>query len=72
MVIHTCGKPGIHAHVLAGALIDEGDDALEAAFRQAVDMVNADRTILVRTRLIGVVEKIPKGDSFKASKKGLA
>ncbi len=32
-------------------------------------MVNADRTILVRTRLIAQIEKVPPGDSFKASKK---
>lgn len=35
-----------------------------------MDLVNADRSVLVRTRLIAHIEKIPPGDSFKASKKG--
>ena len=43
---------------------------METAFEFAVDMINADRSLLVRTRLISHKEKIPRGDSFKASKKG--
>ena len=54
----------------SGGIFDEGEDAQEAAFQHAVDLVNADRSLLVRTRLIAHIEKIPSGDSFKASKKG--
>jgi ionotropic glutamate receptor len=55
---------------LIGALFDEGDDAMEAAFRHGIDMINADRSVLVRTRLIAHIEKIAPGDSFTASKQG--
>ena len=42
----------------------------EAAFRHAIDLVNADRNVLVRSRLTAHIEKIPHGDSFRASQKG--
>ena len=34
-------------------------------------MINDDRSLLVRTRLIAHIERIPRGDSFKATKKGI-
>jgi hypothetical protein len=57
---------------LSGALFVEGDEsaAQEAAFRHAIDLVNADRNVLVRSRLTAHIEKIPHGDSFRASQKG--
>jgi hypothetical protein len=56
----------------AGAIFIEGDAsaAPEAAFRHAIDLVNADRNVLVRSRLTAHIEKVPPGDSFKASQKG--
>lgn len=55
-----------------GALFTEGDEfaAQEAAFRHAVDLINADRHVLARSRLTGIIEKIAHGDSFRASQKG--
>ena len=32
-------------------------------------MTNADRSVLVRTKLVAHPEQIPRGDSFKATKK---
>ena len=34
-----------------------------------MDLINADRSLLVRTRLIAHTERIPRGDSFKATKR---
>lgn len=55
-----------------GALFDDDDNRapLEAAFRLGVDMVNADRTILARSRLIVHIEKLGHGNSYKVSNKG--
>ena len=55
---------------ISGAIFDEGHDSQEAAFQHAVDLINADRSLLVRTRLIAHIERIPRGDSFKATKRG--
>ena len=56
---------------ISGAIFDEGHDSQETAFHHAVDMINLDRSLLVRTRLIAHIERIPRGDSFKATKKGI-
>ena len=56
--------------IFKGAIVEEGEDAIEAAFTYALESINADRSLLVRTRLISDPdEKIPAGDSFKASKR---
>ena len=52
-----------------GGIFDQGDPSAKA-FQFAVDMINDDRALLVRTRLIPNVFEIPEGDSFKASKQG--
>ena len=52
-----------------GGIFDQGDPSAKA-FQFAVDMINEDRSLLVRTRLIPSVFEIPEGDSFKASKQG--
>ena len=54
---------------LSGALFEDGEDSQQAAFMFAVDMTNADRSVLVRTKLVAHPEQIPRGDSFKATKK---
>lgn len=54
-----------------GALFDgEQDAALNAAFLHAINMVNDDRSVLIRSRLTGVVDDTVKHtNSFMASKK---
>ena len=46
------------------------DTIQEIAFRYAVDRVNSDREIMPRSRLAAQIERIPKQDSFYASKQG--
>ncbi len=54
-----------------GALLDDKTDSvIKAAFTHGVNMVNDDRSILARSRLIPDVEnKAPSKDSFGTSKK---
>lgn len=51
-------------------MFEYGDDVLEMAFKSAVDKINAERKILPRNSLMAQIERIKKGDSFQASKKG--
>lgn len=53
-----------------GGLFEHGDDAVELAFRYAVDRINADNRVLPHTRLVAQVERLEKCDSFQASKRG--
>ena len=53
-----------------GGLFEKGEDAVEMAFRYAVDRINADNKILPHTRLVAQVEQLEKFDSFSSSKKG--
>jgi hypothetical protein len=53
-----------------GGLFHPADDRQEVAFRYAVDRINADRTILPRSRLSAQIERISPQDSFHASKRG--
>ena len=57
--------------VILGGIFDETEEAQIQAFEHAIDLVNADKSLLVRTRLVAHSERIPPGDSFKASKKGM-
>ncbi|RWS06259.1 glutamate receptor: ionotropic kainate 2-like protein 3, partial [Dinothrombium tinctorium] len=52
-------------------LFETGDEAIELAFRYAVDRINADNAILPQSRLSTKVERLEKCDSFVASKKAL-
>ncbi|XP_059083828.1 glutamate receptor ionotropic, kainate 2-like isoform X2 [Tigriopus californicus] len=53
-----------------GALFDGTEvTPLEAAFIHGINMVNDDRSILIRSRLTSAIDKVPQSDSFKASKK---
>ncbi|XP_055710635.1 glutamate receptor ionotropic, kainate 2 isoform X2 [Phlebotomus papatasi] len=52
-----------------GGLFHPGDDTQEVAFRYAVEKINADRTVLPRSKLSAQVEKINPLDSFHASKR---
>ena len=46
------------------------DQAEEAAFVHGVNLVNDDRSVLIRSRLIAVVNNnVPRTNSFKASRK---
>ncbi|GFT15003.1 uncharacterized protein TNCV_4315901 [Trichonephila clavipes] len=53
-----------------GGLFDTEDDEQELAFRIAVDRINADTSVLPRSRLVALVEKVGVDDSFRATKKG--
>lgn len=53
-----------------GGLFHPADDKQEVAFRYAVEKINADRTILPRSKLSAQIEKMSPQDSFHASKKG--
>ncbi|KAL0275564.1 UNVERIFIED_CONTAM: hypothetical protein PYX00_003378 [Menopon gallinae] len=52
-----------------GGLFHPTDDNQEVAFRYAVEKINADRTILPRSRLSAQIEKVSPQDSFHASKR---
>ncbi|XP_039289562.1 glutamate receptor ionotropic, kainate 2 isoform X1 [Nilaparvata lugens] len=52
-----------------GGLFHPADDKQEVALRYAVERINADRSILPRSRLLAQIEKIPPQDSFHASKR---
>ena len=51
-------------------LFDSGSARQAAAFRYAVDRVNADPTLLPHVRLVASIQRIPLLDSFQASKRG--
>jgi ionotropic glutamate receptor len=53
---------------IAGMFDGEQDMPVEAAFRHAVNMVNDDRSTLIRSTLNGVINQVSPSDSFKASK----
>lgn len=57
--------------VKLGGLFENGDETVEMAFRDAVERINSDETILPNTRLEAVIEKLERCDSFQASKKGI-
>ncbi|BFF90896.1 glutamate receptor ionotropic kainate 2 [Drosophila madeirensis] len=52
-----------------GGLFHPSDDHQELAFRQAVDRINADRSILPRSKLVAQIERISPFDSFHAGKR---
>ena len=53
-------------------LFDSGSARQAAAFRYAVDRVNADPALLPNVRLVASIQRIPLQDSFQASKRGKA
>lgn len=53
-----------------GALFENGEDAVEMAFKDAVERVNSDESVLPNTRIEAVIEKLERCDSFQASKRG--
>lgn len=54
--------------LIAGGLFHP-DDQQEIAFRYAVDKINADRSVLPRSKLLAQIERISPQDSFHASKR---
>ncbi|TDG50512.1 hypothetical protein AWZ03_003101 [Drosophila navojoa] len=52
-----------------GGLFHPSDDHQELAFRQAVERINADRSILPRSKLVAQIERISPFDSFHAGKR---
>ncbi|KAG8199188.1 hypothetical protein JTE90_016016 [Oedothorax gibbosus] len=66
LVPYAHGLPGV---IRIGGLFDTEDDEQELAFRIAVDKINADTSVLPRSRLVAQVEKVAIDDSFRATKK---
>ncbi|KAG8269527.1 hypothetical protein J6590_105628 [Homalodisca vitripennis] len=62
----------MEGQVVRGGLFHPADDKQEVAFRYAVERINADSTVLPRSRLSAQVEKISPQDSFHASKRGMS
>ncbi|KAF4521436.1 hypothetical protein B566_EDAN010593 [Ephemera danica] len=60
---------GLPDVIRIGGLFHPADDRQEVAFRYAVDRINADRSILPRSRLSAQIERISPQDSFHASKR---
>ena len=58
------------SEIYLGGLFESGDEALELAFRYAIERVNADSKILPFSRLVPRIERLEKADSFQASRKG--
>lgn len=56
-------------HYFAGGLFHPGDDHQEIAFRYAVEKINADRSVLPRSKLSAQIERVSPQDSFHASKR---
>lgn len=54
-----------------GGLFHPADNKQEIAFKYAVERINADRTILPRSKLSAQIERISPLDSFHASKRGI-
>lgn len=52
-----------------GGLFESGDDAIELAFRYAVDRINNNNRVLSQSRLSAHVERLERSDSFQASKR---
>lgn len=56
-------------YVFAGGLFDNEDDEQDFAFRVAIERVNNDQSILLKSRLVPRVERVEKDDCFRATKK---
>lgn len=71
MFLYTRHTGGVHKYFyFAGGLFHPADDKQEIAFRNAVEKINSDRTILPRSKLSAQIERISPQDSFHASKRG--
>ena len=53
-----------------GGIFNSEDAIQDLAFRYAVESINKDRNILVRSKLEAVSELLQHDDSFHASKRG--
>ncbi|UYV80331.1 hypothetical protein LAZ67_18002470 [Cordylochernes scorpioides] len=56
--------------VCPAGLFDSEDTEQEMAFQLAATLINSDNSILPRSTLVPVVEKVERDDSFHATKKG--
>ncbi|KAG0411263.1 hypothetical protein HPB47_011615 [Ixodes persulcatus] len=67
------GTPGFGSFLSPSpgrGLFDNADDEQEFAFRVAIDRINNDNGVLLRSRLLPHIERLDKDDSFRATKKG--
>ncbi|KAF8784441.1 glutamate receptor ionotropic, kainate 2-like isoform X2 [Argiope bruennichi] len=69
VLLHLPENLGLPSDIHIGGLFDTEDDEQELAFRIAVDKINADTSVLPRSRLVAQVEKVGIDDSFRATKK---
>lgn len=51
---------------------DQKDTSVELAFKYAVYRINKDRELLPNTTLVYDIQYVPRDDSFRTSKKGMA
>jgi len=56
-------------NVRIGGLFEDTSSVEEIAFKYAVDHINRNRDLLPRSRVMAQIERIPKHDSFYASKR---
>ena len=57
--------------LVAGAIITEGEEEQETAFRFAIEKINDDATVLPGVTLAAHVERVSAADSFSTEKKSL-
>lgn len=65
----TVTVTGLPSNIRIGGLFEETNSVKEIAFKYAVDYVNRNREILPATMLTAQIERLPKHDSFYASKR---
>ncbi|EEC19134.1 hypothetical protein IscW_ISCW023272 [Ixodes scapularis] len=67
---NICSAVDSLAYSCIRGLFDNADDEQEFAFRVAIDRINNDNGVLLRSRLLPHIERLDKDDSFRATKKG--
>ncbi|KAF4530035.1 hypothetical protein B566_EDAN018259, partial [Ephemera danica] len=63
------GTWGLPNTILLGGLLDSADKQQTVSFRNAVERINDDKSLLPRSRLVAQVENISPDDSFHTSKR---
>ncbi|KAF4517319.1 hypothetical protein B566_EDAN007271 [Ephemera danica] len=63
------GTWGLPNTILLGGLLDSADKQQTVSFRNAVERINDDKSLLPRSRLVAQLENISPDDSFHTSKR---
>lgn len=69
LLLMPLGLRALPPVIRVGGLFDNADDEQEFAFRVAIDRINNDNGVLLRSRLLPHIERLDKDDSFRATKK---